>query len=144
MTASEARAAVVAEAKTWLLTPYHHQARVKGAGVDCAMILIEVYSAVGLIKNFDPGFYVTDWMLHRSEERYLGWVQQYAHAVDEPKPGDIALYQFGRCVSHGAIVIDWPTIIHAYAPEGNVCLGDGTAGPLGARLRGFYSLIGDS
>jgi cell wall-associated NlpC family hydrolase len=31
------RAAVVAEARSWLGTPFHHQGRVKAAGVDCAM-----------------------------------------------------------------------------------------------------------
>ena len=29
------RLAVVAEAESWLGTPYHHEARIKGHGVDC-------------------------------------------------------------------------------------------------------------
>ena len=29
------RAAIVAEARSWLGTPYHHQASRKGAGADC-------------------------------------------------------------------------------------------------------------
>ena len=37
------RAAVVAEARSWIGTPYHHAADVKGHGVDCAMLLIRVY-----------------------------------------------------------------------------------------------------
>lgn len=35
------RAAVIAEAESWLSTPYHHEARIKGHGVDCAQILDE-------------------------------------------------------------------------------------------------------
>ena len=35
MIADPTRAAVVHEARTWIGTPFHHQARVKGAGVDC-------------------------------------------------------------------------------------------------------------
>ena len=32
------RAAVVTEAKTWIGTPFHHAARVRGAGVDCLIV----------------------------------------------------------------------------------------------------------
>ena len=35
-----------------------------------------------------------------------------------PLPADIALWRFGRCFSHGAIVIGWPIVIHAYAGKG--------------------------
>lgn len=41
----------VAEAMTWLGTPYHHQGRVKGVGVDCATLLCEVYKEVGLMDK---------------------------------------------------------------------------------------------
>ena len=34
---------VRSEALTWLGTPYHHQGRVKGVGVDCGQILIAIY-----------------------------------------------------------------------------------------------------
>jgi cell wall-associated NlpC family hydrolase len=36
------RAAVVREAESWIGTPFHHAARVKGAGIDCLMLLAEV------------------------------------------------------------------------------------------------------
>lgn len=134
------RLAILAEAGSWLRTPYHHEAMVKGAGVDCAMLLVAVYHACGLIPAIDPRPYPPDWMLHRSEERYLGWVRQYAHPVGSPLPGDIAVYQFGRVVAHAAIVVDWPRIIHAYRPAGMVILGDGAAGVLEHRLRGFWRL----
>ena len=31
---------VVREAKTWLGTPFHHQGRLKGVGVDCAGVIV--------------------------------------------------------------------------------------------------------
>lgn len=136
------RAAVVSEAYTWLGTPYHHQARVKGVGVDCAMILADVYHTCGLIPYIDPRPYPADWHLHRDEERYLGWIARYTHPVDVPKPGDIALFKFGRCVSHGAIVVEWPLILHSYIGEG-VLLGDGLEGMMAGRLHGFYSIFKD-
>ena len=132
---------IVAEAMGWVGTRYHHQGRVKGAGVDCAMILCEVYHACGLIPFIDPRPYPMDWMLHRSEERYLGWIAKYGDKVADPQPGDIALYRFGRCISHGAIVVGWPEVIHAVRGEG-VVLGNGTAGQLDGRLVGFWRIRG--
>jgi NlpC/P60 family putative phage cell wall peptidase len=127
----------VTEARTWLGTPYHHQGRVRGVGTDCAMLLAEVYHAAGLIPYIDPRPYPQDWHLHRGEERYLGWLERYADQVDSPQPGDVALYRFGRTRSHGAIVVEWPTIIHAYIGQG-VVLADGTKGDLAGRLTGFW------
>ena len=66
------RAAVVAEARSWIGTPYHLGADVKGAGVDCAMILVRVFCDLGLVAPFDPRPYSNDWHLHRGEEVYLG------------------------------------------------------------------------
>ncbi|MDE2426900.1 MAG: hydrolase [Elusimicrobia bacterium] len=95
----------VAEARRWLGTPYRHQADLIGLGTDCAMILVRVYQSAGLLPlDIDPRPYPTDWHLHRSEERYLGWVERFAEPVESPKPGDVALFKFGRCLSHGGIV----------------------------------------
>jgi cell wall-associated NlpC family hydrolase len=133
---------VVSEAITWLNTPYHHQANLKGVGVDCVMLMIEVYKACGLMTDaVDPRPYSYDWHMHRSEEVYLGGVEQLAEPVATPAPGDIALFQFGRCVSHGAIVIEWPLVVHAFIEHGAVVLTDiSKSAALTSRLRGFYSL----
>jgi cell wall-associated NlpC family hydrolase len=115
------RALVVAEARGWLRTPYHHMGRIKGAGVDCATLLAEVYARAGVLPSVDVPFYPPDWHLHRDSERYLDFV--LAHAVETDgaaKPADLALWRFGRCFSHGAIVVEWPLVIHAYAGRGCV------------------------
>jgi cell wall-associated NlpC family hydrolase len=119
------REAVVAEALTWQGTPYHHRGRIKGAGVDCGMLLAEIYERTGVMPHVDPGEYPHDWHMHRSEERYLHLVTEHANQIPgPPKPGDIALWRFGRCYSHGALVIQWPVILHAYLPNGRVTLDD--------------------
>lgn len=132
---------VVKEALTWLSTPYHHQGRVKGVGVDCGMLLCEVYHACGLVPYIDPRPYPADWHLHQMEQKYLAWVKQYCDEVQEPQPGDIVLYHFGKCVSHAGIVIAWPQIIHAYIKQG-VILSDGSKGSLARRIAGFYRIKG--
>lgn len=137
------REAVIAEALTWLETPFHHEARVKGAGVDCANLLIAVYAAAGVIPSIDLGHYPADWHLHRGEKLFLQILMQYADPVDTPEPGDIAMFTYGHQEAHGSIVIDWPkTIIHAWADIRKVCLSDASSGPLAKRLAGFYRVKG--
>ena len=114
------RQQVVSIAKTWLKTPYRHQGRVKGAGTDCLCILVEVYSEAGLIPPIELPYYPRDWHMHRSTERYLQGLLKYTREVDAPLPGDIVLWQFGRCFSHAAIVVEWPMVIHAWVGVGCV------------------------
>ena len=116
MTEQDERASVVAEALSWQTTPYHHRGRVKGAGVDCLTLLAEVFAGAGLLPRIDIPHYPKDWMHHRDAERYLEGLLQYAIEIETPpQPGDIVLWKFGRCFSHGAIVIEWPMVVHACA-----------------------------
>ena len=135
------RIGIIAEAETWLRTPWRHMAHVKGAGVDCAQLLISVFSNIGLVEWFDTGHYPPDWMMHREEERFLGFIEKYAHRVEIPQPGDIAVFKIGRCFSHGAIIVDWPRLIHAWLPEHQVCYGDGLQGLLAGKEVKFYSVL---
>jgi cell wall-associated NlpC family hydrolase len=117
MTEEEARKAIVAEAKTWVGTPYISNGLVKGprGGTDCAMLLIGVYGNVGLIpKEFDPRPYPPQWHVHRNEEKYLTYVLGFVKEIEgPPKPGDLAMFKVGLVFAHGAIVTDWPNVIHA-------------------------------
>jgi NlpC/P60 family putative phage cell wall peptidase len=115
---SDTRNAIVAEARSWIGTTYHHAARLKGVGVDCAQLLIAVYAAVGLIEEFSPGMYSMDWALNRDDERFLGFVQRFARETDRPLPGDVLVFRYFRCFSHGAIVVDDERMIHAYIGRG--------------------------
>jgi len=133
------RTEIVHEALTWMGTPYHHMGRVKGAGTDCGMFILQCFINVGLILDTAVGYYPPDWHLHRNQQKYLGWVGRYCHRVHrEPLPGDIIVYQYGRCVSHGALVVQWPTVIHSYVGLG-VIKTDGSKGELADRQRGIYS-----
>jgi hypothetical protein len=73
------RAAVLAEAESWIGTPYHHAARVKGVGCDCLTLLAEVYPAARIIGHVEVPFYPPDWHLHRSAELYLDGVVAREH-----------------------------------------------------------------
>jgi cell wall-associated NlpC family hydrolase len=139
----EQQTAVVVEARSWLNTPWHHMARVKGHGVDCAMFLAEVYERAGLVPHLEPEYYPQQWYLHRSEEVFLQWVEKFASGVDDPQPGDVALYNYGRCVSHGAIIVEWPNaVIHAFSPAGRVVMSHAFEGEMERRFVGVWRLRG--
>lgn len=127
MTQDQERAKVVAVARCWVATPYHHRAHVLGGGVDCAQLLNQAFAGAGLIDEVDLGNYSIDWHCHRNEEKYLAVVAHYCQRVDDgsdrslndragflAQPGDILVFRHGRTFSHGAIVSQWPYIIHAY------------------------------
>ena len=127
MSEAEERARVVAEARSWLGTPYHHRGKIKGAGVDCAQLPLCVYVGAGMLRDFDTGEYPHDWHQHRDEERYAGFVLGVARelgGIDEVRPGDLILFKFGRAYSHGALVIDLPVLIHASMKDDQVVLAD--------------------
>jgi cell wall-associated NlpC family hydrolase len=122
VTEVEERQRVVREAQSWLGTPYHDNGDVKGAGVDCGMLLVRVYVDTGLVPAFDPRPYPAQWSLHQKAERYLEIVRTYAHEIPGPPlPGDIAMFKFGLTYSHGAIVVAWPRLIHANPPGHAAC-----------------------
>lgn len=111
------RETILQAAREWIGTPYHHRARVKGAGCDCLMLIVEAFTAAGLLPaDLVVPEYSRDIMFHSDDSSYLDAVLDYCDEVDAPQPGDIALWQFGKTYSHGAIVSGWPAVIHAYAP----------------------------
>lgn len=144
---AEQRQRVVAEAVSWLRTPWRHQAEVKGAGVDCGKLIAKVFENTGLLVvpklSAEDKNYPRQWMLHKDDEVFLYWTEQFFRPVDEPLPADIAVWKVGRTYSHGAIVVAWPTIIHADVHEG-VVLADASVGQLAGRDKQFYSVFMES
>lgn len=136
------RSAVIAEAELWVGTPYHHMGRLRGVGCDCLTLLAEIYSRAGVISHVDIPYYPPDWHLHRGVERYVEGLLDHAHAIDAPGTGDVALFRFGRCFSHGAIVTGWPQLIHAWH-AGGVIRGDATQPLLARREVRFFSPFAD-
>jgi len=130
------RALVVTEARTWLNTPFHHQARLKGVGVDCAMLVRAVGEACGVLTITDE-----DWKAfagygrtpnpRRMEAAMLKFMKPIGdNNLESWQPGDVCWLQWRRDLPmHLAIVaVDgasqpgkprW-TIIHALSTMGRV------------------------
>lgn len=109
------RRAIVSEAMSWIGTPYVQQGDIKGAGVDCSMLLVRCWVDARIVDRFDPRPYPPNWHMHHSTERYLDWMEHVGVEVDTPKPGDVAIFMFGRCFSHGGVVVDNQQLVSASA-----------------------------
>jgi len=146
MTEPEQRAAAVAEAISWIGTRWEHRCRVKGSGVDCAMFLAEVFERAGIIARFDAPEYVHDAHLHQDAERLQAEIERVAVRRPEgetPQPGDIVLFRYGRALSHAAIVVAWPRVVHAQLRHG-VILDDVQANSdLSGRMAGTWNPWGE-
>ncbi|WP_441561965.1 NlpC/P60 family protein [Colibacter massiliensis] len=118
MTAGEK---IAKAAMDWVGTPYMNNTMVKGRGVDCSYLLVAALLDSGLMDKDKLHIeqYSNEWHLHRSEELYLKYVEQVADKVDgDPEIGDFLLYQYGRCISHGAILVRPKQVIHSFVDLG--------------------------
>ena len=118
MTEQKERDAIVARALTYLRTPYHSHGKIKGVGVDCLTFLACVCADEGFLLDPEIPHYSPTFMLHKSDEKYIEGLKKYTREVETPLTGDIAIWKFGRCFSHAAIVVQWPRIVHAYMGSG--------------------------
>src|SRR5262245_33676873 len=106
---------IIAEARTWLRTPFRHQGRVKGVGVDCAGLVVMVGQSLGLL-TYDT----REYGVIPNPRRMKGLLDQYLVPIQlgEFKPGDVVYMAFKQFPVHPpmhlAIVTD-VGIIHAFA-----------------------------
>lgn len=125
------RDAIVAEARSWIGTPYRHQASKRHVGVDCIGLVRGVWRAlVGDEPEKAPN-YSPLWAEEKSDELLLNTfrkhlVEKDAKAVrvgDEPfGHGDVVVMRMHPRgpAKHAAITTQDGTFIHAYA--GNACI----------------------
>lgn len=110
------KSAVVAEARTWIGTPYHTHQRLKGVGVDCAQFVAGVAEGVGIReKVVTPMDYSNEWNIHNREEVMLHLIEDLGcYRIENPVAGDIVCFQIGRAHGHMGILSSKDTFIHAF------------------------------
>lgn len=117
------RAEVVACARTWLGTPFHHQACVKQVGVDCAHLIIGVGRDLGL---FALDFDVPAYPRQPDGVTMLALCDKYMDRIGrmDMTPGDVLVIHFGKNPQHMAFVADskihkGQSVIHSLDQPGN-------------------------
>ena len=111
-------AQIIAAARSWLGTPYHDQASVKGAGVDCLGLARGIWREVFGPEPLSVPPYSRDWgeMLGTEvlAEGAAGWLQPIPLA--EAAQGSVVLFQMmpGAIAKHVGILTSKANFIHAY------------------------------
>ena len=130
---------IVAAARGWTGTPYHHQMAVKGAGCDCLGLVRGVYAEVMGAPSEEPPPYTPDWGDATGEETMLLAAARHLNLIPrwEAAPGDVLIFRMlpGRIAKHAAIVTTPTDMIHAfeYAP-----VSEGPIGPWVRRIAAAF------
>lgn len=139
------RADVVTCARTWLHTPYQHQARLKGVGVDCAGLVIGVARELGLIA---PDWDVQGYARQPDGVSLRGWCDDSMTPIrrDQMQPGDVVLVAFDAAPGHMGIVADYLhgglSIIHALGVSARCVIETRLMFSSSMRFVGAYALRG--
>ena len=118
---------VVQEARSWIGTPYLHQASVKGAGTDCLGLLRGVWrSLVGDEPQVVPA-YTDDWAEPAREEVLFQAADRWlvAKTLGDAMAGDVLLFRMrqGGIAKHLGIQTETgerAAFVHAYTHHGVV------------------------
>ena len=116
------RADIVAEAREWIGTRYHHQASLKGVGVDCIGLIGGVALACGIEGARE---WADDTTLHDYARRpdatllmssCLRFMERVPNAADV-QPADVLVFALDGEPRHFALVssVNPTHVIHAYA-----------------------------
>ena len=112
------RAAIVAEARAWIGTPYRHQASLRGIGCDCLGLVRGVWRHCIGEEPEAPPPYAPDWAEAKAEETLAAAALR--HLVPVPLSdlgaGDVLLFRWrdGFVAKHVAIAASERTMIHAH------------------------------
>jgi NlpC/P60 family putative phage cell wall peptidase len=109
---SSTRTHIVAIARTWLGTPYHHQASLKGAGTDCIGLVRGIWRDLYGCEPQTLPAYTRDWAEAHGCETLLEAARRHLVelAPTEAEPGDILIFRWRRNApaKHCAVLAEPP------------------------------------
>lgn len=110
--------AVVAAARGWIGTPYHHQASLKGVGCDCLGLLRGVWREVVGPEPVLPPPYTRDWAEASGREALLEAAARHLLRVPvaEAGPGDVLLFRWREHLpaKHCAVLSGPDRMVHVH------------------------------
>lgn len=111
---------MIAEARTWIRTPFLWEACIRGVGVDCGRFLAASFNGAGVKKIDIDAFprFPASWFLHKMEweaspflDQLTRFAVEYDPLLKRPEPADLVVCKLGRDWAHSALVISWPHVI---------------------------------
>lgn len=113
---------VLEEARSWIGTPYRHQASSKGIGADCLGLLRGIWRNVYGAEPEDPGAYAPDWAEAGKTDRLLDAASRHLTEIpaNEMRPGNVLIFRWrsGMAAKHVGILAGNGRFIHAYSGHG--------------------------
>jgi len=113
--------ALLQEVASWIGTPFHDHAGIKGAGVDCVHLALRIYQATGFLPE---GLVFPDYTLdgghHQTESKVIAFVEglgRFAAQSVKPAtadwcPGDLLGFTIGKVVHHVGVAVDNLRFVH--------------------------------
>lgn len=130
------RQKIVEAARTYLGTPFMHQGRMRGVGIDCAGLLTCVSYDVGM-----GDVRITDYTRQPNPARFRDTTREYLEPVQftELAPGDVLTFSIAGVEQHYGLLVDVnpKRFVHAYQSVGK-CVEQELTLPWLRRLRGCY------
>lgn len=125
---------IVAQARTWLGTKYHHQGRLKKSerglgGVDCIGLIIGVIDELGIQDGAGNSLTKADetnYSMYPEQGRLVASIKQHLREVpkDKMRIGDVLLFKTFKDPQHVGFLSDYPSggfgIIHCNSSAGKV------------------------
>jgi len=116
---------IIAAARGWIGTPYHHQAARRGAGADCLGLVRGVWREVYGAEPEAVPAYSMDWSEPQGEERLWSAAGEFLNSRPEgqDEAGDVILFRMraGSVAKHlGIVTVPGARFIHAYNRRGVV------------------------
>jgi NlpC/P60 family putative phage cell wall peptidase len=120
---------IIALARDWLGTPYHHQASLKCVGCDCIGLVRGIWRELyGAEAPEALPAYTRDWAEAQGRETLIEAARRHLIEIPrfEARPGDVLIFRWRRdsLAKHCAILSKPTAIIHALegAPVSEVAL----------------------
>lgn len=108
---------VVARARAWIGTPYHHQASARGIGTDCLGLVRGIWRELHGSDAEEAPAYARDWAEATGVETMIEAARRHLREVSRsaPQPGDVVIFRYRstHVAKHAAIVATPATFIHA-------------------------------
>jgi len=101
--------------QSWMGTPYLHFCRVKGRGVDCAFLLVEIFREYGFYDSFSCRYYARDWHIHGKTEIFLEGMEQLKEVIDVA-PNGVRVEKLYYTPSTELKLGDW--LVFSMSPKG--------------------------
>jgi NlpC/P60 family putative phage cell wall peptidase len=109
---------VITIARSWIGTPYIHQASLKGVGCDCLGLLRGVWRELHGSEPELPPSYSADWAEASGRETMAEAAARHMQAIDivDFAAGDVILFRWreGLPAKHCAISTSGGTMVHAH------------------------------